>query len=254
MTASELLFLAAAGFGAGLVNGVAGGGSMVSFPALLAVGVPSLAANVTSTVGIWPGYLGGVAGFRGVIAAQRDRLRPLAVVALAGAVAGSSLLLVTSEGAFDALAPWLVLAAVGLFAAQPLLARRLAAHGPAAADVRAAHTALRLGGVFAASVYGAYFGAGLGVLLLAVLGITLPGRLTDLNGIRTVLALLVNSIAVVVFAVAAPVEWAAAGTMAAASLVGGYVGAKTAARLPVQVFRGVVIALGLAAFVGLLVT
>jgi len=234
MTASELLFLAAAGFGAGLVNGVAGGGSMVSFPALLAVGVPSLAANVTSTVGIWPGYLGGVAGFR--------------------RVAGSSLLLVTSEGAFDALAPWLVLAAVGLFAAQPLLARRLAAHGPAAADVRAAHTALRLGGVFAASVYGAYFGAGLGVLLLAVLGITLPGRLTDLNGIRTVLALLVNSIAVVVFAVAAPVEWAAAGTMAAASLVGGYVGAKTAARLPVQVFRGVVIALGLAAFVGLLVT
>jgi uncharacterized membrane protein YfcA len=253
MTSSELLFLAAAGFGAGLVNGVAGGGSMVSFPALLAVGVPSLAANVTSTVGIWPGYLGGVAGFRRVIAAQRDRLRPLAAVALAGAVAGALLLLVTSEDTFDAIAPWLVLAAVGLFAAQPLLARRLAAHGPAA-DHDRTHTALRLGGVFAASVYGAYFGAGLGVLLLAVLGITLPGRLTDLNGIRTVLALLVNSIAVIVFAVAAPVEWAAAGTMAAASLVGGYVGATTSARLPVLVFRGVVIALGLAAFVGLLVT
>lgn len=253
MTASELLFLAAAGFGAGLVNGVAGGGSMVSFPALLAVGVPSLTANVTSTVGIWPGYLGGVAGFRRVIAAQRDRLLPLAAAALAGAVAGSLLLLVTSEDAFDAIAPWLVLAAVGMFAAQPVLARRLAAHGPAAADGRP-HVALRLGGVFAASVYGAYFGAGLGVLLLAVLGITLPGRLTELNGIRTVLALLVNSIAVVVFAVAAPVEWPAAGTMAAASLVGGYVGATTATRLPVPVFRGVVIALGLAAFVGLVVT
>jgi uncharacterized protein len=254
MTASELLFLAAAGFGAGLVNGVAGGGSMLSFPALLAVGVPALAANVTSTVGIWPGYLGGVAGFRRLIAAQRDRLRPLTVVALAGAVAGAALLLVTSEDAFDAVAPWLVLAAIGLFAAQPLLARRLVAHGPAAADGRRRQTAVRLGGVFAASVYGAYFGAGLGVLLLAVLGATLPGRLTDLNGIRTVLALVVNSIAVVVFAAAAPVEWAAAGTMAATSLAGGYVGARTAARMPVPVFRGVVVALGVAAFVGLLVT
>ncbi|HET6951137.1 MAG TPA: sulfite exporter TauE/SafE family protein [Acidimicrobiales bacterium] len=250
MTASELLFLAAAGFGAGVVNGVAGGGSMVSFPALLAVGVPSLAANVTSTVGIWPGYLGGVAGFRRALAAQRDRLRPLAAVALAGAVVGALALLVTSEDGFDALAPWLVLLACGLFAAQPLLARRLTAFGPTPRG----HGALRYGGVFAGAVYGAYFGAGLGVLLLAVLGITLPGRLVDLNGIRSVLALLVNSIAVVVFAVAAPVEWAAAGTMAAASLVGGYVGATASTRLPVPVFRVVVLALGLAAFVGLLAT
>jgi uncharacterized membrane protein YfcA len=216
-------------------------------------------------VGIWPGYAGGAAGFRRSVAAQRDRLRPLAVVALAGAVVGSLLLLVTSDDAFDALAPWLVLAACGLFAAQPWLAGRLVARheaaapgprgagrgGDAPAPPDSAHRGLRHAGVFVASVYGAYFGAGLGVLLLAVLGITLPERLGELNAVRTVLALLVNSIAVVVFAVAAPVVWSAAGAMAVASLAGGYVGARTAARMPVPVFRAVVLALGLAAAAGL---
>lgn len=252
MTPAEIAFLAVAGFGAGVVNGVAGGGSMVSFPALLVVGVPSLAANVTSTVGIWPGYAGGAAGFRRNLATQRDRLRALAPIALAGAVVGSLLILVTPEDAFDALAPWLVLAACALFAAQPRLARRLAVdHRDDGGGVGGGHAALRVAGVFVASVYGAYFGAGLGVLLLAVLGITLPGRLADLNAVRTVLALLVNSIAVVVFAVAAPVVWSAAGAMAVASLAGGYVGARSAARMPVPVFRAAVLALGLAAAVGL---
>lgn len=249
MSPGELTFLAVAGFGAGLVNGVAGGGSMVSFPALLAVGVPSLAANVTSTVGIWPGYLGGAAGFRTRLAAQRDRLRELAPISLAGALVGSGLLLITSEGAFDALAPWLVLAACALFAGQPFLARRLAQTG--AAPGSRGHRVLRDGGVFLASVYGAYFGAGLGVLLLAVLGITVVALLNDINAVRTVLSLLVNSIAMIVFAVAAPVVWSAALTMAAASLVGGYVGARTASRLPVPLFRGVVLVLGVAAAIGL---
>jgi uncharacterized protein len=253
MTPAELAFLAVAGFGAGVVNGVAGGGSMVSFPALLVVGVPSLAANVTSTVGIWPGYAGGAAGFRRNLAAQRDRLRALAPIALAGAVVGSLLILVTPEDAFDALAPWLVLAACALFAAQPHLARRLAVdhRDDDGGGGGGGHAGLRVAGVFVASVYGAYFGAGLGVLLLAVLGITLPGRLADLNAVRTVLALLVNSIAVVVFAVAAPVVWSAAAAMAVSSLAGGYVGARSAARMPVPVFRAVVLALGLAAAAGL---
>ncbi len=253
MSPGELTFLAVAGFGAGLVNGVAGGGSMVSFPALLAVGVPSLAANVTSTVGIWPGYLGGAAGFRSRLVAQRDRLQELAPIALAGALVGSGLLLVTSEDAFHALAPWLVLAACGLFAAQPVLARRLAAAGSLAPGSRG-HRVLRDGGVFLASIYGAYFGAGLGVLLLAVLGITVVALLNDLNAVRTVLSVLVNSIAMVVFAVAAPVVWAAALTMAATSLAGGYVGARTASRMPIPLFRAVVVVLGVAAAVGLLLS
>jgi uncharacterized membrane protein YfcA len=112
---------------------------------------------------------------------------------------------------------------------------------------------LRDGGVFLASIYGAYFGAGLGVLLLAVLGITVQAELTDLNAVRTVLALLVNSIAVVVFAIAAPVVWSAAATMAVTSLAGGYVGARTASRMPVPLFRALVLVLGLAAAVGLLI-
>ena len=251
MTPAELAFLAVAGFGAGVVNGVAGGGSMVSFPALLVVGVPSLAANVTSTVGIWPGYAGGAAGFRRNLATQRDRLRALAPIALAGAVVGSLLILVAPEDAFDALAPWLVLAACALFAAQPRLARRLALDHRDDGGGGGGHAGLRVTGVFVASVYGAYFGAGLGVLLLAVLGITLPGRLADLNAVRTVLALLVNSIAVVVFAVAAPVVWSAAAAMAVSSLAGGYVGARSADRMPAPVFRAVVLALGLAAAAGL---
>jgi uncharacterized protein len=250
MSPGELAFLAVAGFGAGLVNGVAGGGSLVSFPALLAVGVPSLSANVTSTVGIWPGYLGGATAFRHHLADQRDRLRELALVALVGALVGSGLLLATSEDAFDFLAPWLVLLACGLFAAQPFLARRLAASG---ATPGRGHRVLRDGGVFLASIYGAYFGAGLGVLLLAVLGITVQAELNDLNAVRTVLALLVNSIAVVVFAIAAPVVWSAAATMAAASLAGGYVGARTASRMPVPLFRALVLVLGVAAAIALLV-
>jgi uncharacterized membrane protein YfcA len=250
MSPGELAFLAVAGFGAGLVNGVAGGGSLVSFPALLAVGVPSLSANVTSTVGIWPGYLGGATAFRHHLADQQDRLRELALVALVGALVGSGLLLATSEDAFDFLAPWLVLLACGLFAAQPFLARRLAASG---ATPGRGHRVLRDGGVFLASIYGAYFGAGLGVLLLAVLGITVQAKLNDLNAVRTVLALLVNSIAVVVFAIAAPVVWSAAATMAAASLAGGYVGARTASRMPVPLFRALVLVLGVAAAIALLV-
>lgn len=242
-----LAFLAVAGFGAGLVNGVAGGGSMVSFPALLAVGVPSLDANVTSTVGIWPGYMGGVAAFRRNLDAERHRLPGLAAIALAGALVGSLLLLATPDDAFDALAPWLVLAACGLFASQPWLARWLARGSPGGRR----HAVLRTVGVFGTAIYGAYFGAGLGVALLAVLGITLPAPLHDINAIRTVLALLINSLAVVVFVVAAPIVWSAAAVMAPASLAGGYVGARTAARMPVKLFRAVVLVLGLAAAIGL---
>ena len=112
-------------YGAGIVNGIAGGGTLVSFPVLLAVGVPALRANVTSTVGIFPGYLGGVAGFRREIADQKDRLRTLAPVAIAGAIAGSVLLLVTPSSAFSRAAPYLILVACALFASQPFLARRL---------------------------------------------------------------------------------------------------------------------------------
>jgi uncharacterized membrane protein YfcA len=251
VTPGEAGLLVAAGFGAGIVNGIAGGGSLISFPALIATGQSALVANVTSTVGIWPGYIGGVAGHRAELAGQRDRVRRTAPVAVAGAVAGSVLLLTTSEDAFADLAPFLILFACLLFAAQPVIAGRLKARPVHPEGERL--SVPMLVGVFLASVYGAYFGGGLGVVLLAVLGLTLTDALTRINGLRGVLALVVNTVALVAFGVAAPVAWAAAGVMAVASLVGGYLGARVARRVPTPVLRIAVITFGVAAALRLLV-
>lgn len=244
------LLLAAAGLGAGLVNGVAGGGSLVSFPALLAVGYPALAANVTSTVGIWPGYLGGSAGFSTELQGQRSRLTSLAATVVSGAVAGGILLLTTPTRAFSAVAPYLVLFACLLFAVQPLLARRLRADEGHRS--RAHHVVLQ-GGTFLASAYGAYFGAGLGVVLLGVLGLTIPDRLVRINGLRSVLALVVNTVAALIFVVRAPVAWVPVAVMAGTSLVGGYVGARVSRKVPTAWLRAVVITLGVTTAVLLLV-
>lgn len=249
MDVLDFVLLAVAGLAAGVINGIAGGGTMVSFPALLAVGVEPLTANVTSTVGIWTGYLGGVGGYREQLAAQRGRVRVLGPAAMAGAVAGSLLLLATSEEAFEALAPGLVFAAAALFAVQPLIRRRAEVRGGTVDRPRS-----RQIGVAVSGVYGSYFGAGLGVLTLAVLGVTSSDDLHRLNGVRTLLALLINSIAFVVFVAVAPVDWPAAGTLAVTSLVGGWIGARTSLRMPPALLRAVVIALGLAAGIGLLVS
>jgi uncharacterized protein len=234
-------FVALGGLGAGLVNGVAGGGTLVSFPVLLAVGVPALRANVTSTVGIFPGYLGGVAGFRREVAAQRQRLRAVAVVAAVGAVGGAVLLLVTPSTAFSRVAPYLILLACLLFAVQPFLAGRLER-----ASGRS-RWLLGQGGIFLACGYGSYFGAGLGVLLLAVLGITMPDRLEMTSGLRSVISLGVNTIAAIVFVIAAHVSWTYAGILAGTSLFGGYAGARFALRVPRGPLRIVIILIGLAA-------
>ena len=268
--------MAAAGFVAGGINGIAGGGSLVSFPILLAVGQPALTANVTSTVGIWPGYLGGVVGFRTEVADQSDRIRSLLAVTLGGGVAGSVLLLTTPAGSFEAATPFLILIACGLFAAQPALARRVAARaaaaeevaeaaaeaGPAGAPEVAANGRRRppvrrlpvQAGTFVSAVYGAYFGAGLGIVLLAVLGILLPDRLVRTNGLRGVLSLLINTVAALIFMVRAPVAWGAAGLLAGASLVGGYAGARVARRVPAMLLRGFVVAVGLVAALRLLLS
>jgi hypothetical protein len=255
MSWDTILLLVAAGFGAGLVNGVAGGGSLISFPALIAAGHTALVANVTSTVGIWPGYAGGAAGYRRVLASQRARALALAPTCIAGGLAGAALLLLTPSSFFQTIAPYLILAACSLFAAQPALSRalsrRAAEHTAGDEPVRSPvplHAC-----VFAAAVYGSYFGAGLGVILLAVLALLLEEQIQRVNGLRGVLAMLINSVAVVVFAFAADVAWSAAGVLAVTSLVGGYTGAHLAQRLPVPAFRAAVILLGLAAAARLLV-
>lgn len=249
LTAGRDALLVLAGLGAGVFNGVAGGGTLITFPVLLAMGYPALTANVTSTVGIWPGYLGGVAGFRREIAGQSQIFRSLAPVTVVGAAVGAILLLTTPSSAFTRLAPWLVLFASLLFAMGPLLSRWLTGDDPVA---RTRPVALGIG-MFVAAVYSGYFGAAAGVIMLAVLGVTLPGTLARASGIRSVLSVLANGVAAIVFIIHGHLQWAAAGLIAVGCLVGGYLGASMARRLPPGVLRVIVIAIGLGTGIRLLV-
>jgi len=250
LTASHIVLLVLGGLGAGIINGVAGGGSLISFPLLLALGYPALTANVTNTVGIWPGYAGGAAGFRNEITGQRERLVRLIPVALLGGIAGAILLLTTSSAVFKSLAPWLVLGASLLFAAQPLLRRALGGSSHAPPRTR---PILLAGGTFVASVYGGYFGAGLGVMLLAILGLALPDSIARTSGLRTALSILVNGVAATVFLIHGGLAWRAVGLLAVGSLVGGWIGARVALRIPAMALRVVVVVVGLATVIKLLV-
>ena len=249
MTLATVLLLAAAGFAAGAVNAVAGGGSLISFPALLAAGYPSVPANVTNTVALWPGYAGSVAGSRPELAGQRLRVQALGVTSVAGAVLGAVLLLRTSAEAFRAVVPFLILLACLLLAVQPRLAalvRRLPG-----SDREHRHGVLHVAALLAA-VYGAYFGAGLGVLLLGVLGTFLPDALARVNALKNVLSLVVNTVALVAFALFGPVRWGAALVVAVTSLAGGFLGARLARRIPAALLRALVVAYGVVVAVVLL--
>jgi uncharacterized protein len=243
------LLLVLGGVLAGIFNGVAGGGSLISFPLLLAMGYPALTANVTNTVGIWPGYLGSAAGFRNEITDQRGRLARLSPVAVVGGILGAILLLTTPSADFTRLAPWLVLAASALFAAQPLLRRAL--DGPSSGPPRT-RPVLLVAGTFAASVYGGYFGAGLGVMLLAIIGLALPDSLVRTSGLRTALSITVNGVAAAVFLIHGGLAWDAVGLLAAGSLIGGWVGARVALSIPAWALRLVVVLIGLGTTVKLL--
>jgi uncharacterized membrane protein YfcA len=244
----EAIGLAAAAFVAGGINALAGGGSLVSFPALLAAGYPAKTANVTNTVALWPGYLGGSLGYRELLIPQRDTVVALSVSSVIGALAGSAILLSTPESAFEAVVPFLVLFGALLLAAQSRLAvyviryrsRDGAAARPEAGTPIELHAA-----VFFLAIYGAYFGAGLGILTLAVLGIVLPDDLQRSNALKGVLSLVINAVAVVYFALFGPVEWLPAIVMAAAALAGGYAGVHLARRLSSRVLRASVVVFSL---------
>ncbi len=256
MTPLEGVLLALAGLAAGIANAVAGGGSLLSFPALLAAGYPAVDANVTNTVSLWPGYLSGGLAYRDDLRAQRDRVVALGVTAGVGGAAGTVLLLVAPPGVFEAVVPYLVLVAVVLLAAQPRIAARVQRRsarrvgGPARPD----HARLGLhASTFAAATYGGYFGGGLGVILLAVLGIFLPDDLARLNGLKNALSLVVNTVALVGFGLFGPVAWAAVAVIAPASLAGGVVGGRLARRLSATVLRRTVVVWGTAVAIRLLV-
>lgn len=249
MSTSELLLLLVAGVAAGGVNAVAGGGSLVSFPALLAVGIPPLSANVTNSVAVWPGYVGTSWGYRVELRAQLRRVAGLAPAALLGAGAGCVLLLRTGEETFEQVVPFLVILGSLLLAVQGRVTDRVRRWRGAGNGARSPllHVCLA-----AAAAYGAYFGGGLGVVLLACLGLFIADDLQRLNGLKSVLSLVINFVALVVFALFGPVVWSAVAVVAPAALVGGYLGAHVARRLPASALRAVIVVFGIAVGIALL--
>ncbi|MCW2545036.1 MAG: hypothetical protein JWM40_2588 [Frankiales bacterium] len=245
MTPAQSLLVLGAGALAGAINAVAGGGTLVSFPALLAVGISPVTANVTSSVGLLTGYAGGSVAYRRELEGQRDRVRALALAGVIGGVAGALLLLVTPGDRFRALVPYLILLSSLLLAVQPQVARRLADRGEGRSAWQAA------AGVGIAAVYGSYFGGGLGVILLAVLGLLIADELHRLNALKGVLSLIINLAGVAVFLIAGRVDWLAAGLLAVGALVGATFGVRLARRLPGQSVRVFVVAAGIAVAVTL---
>jgi uncharacterized membrane protein YfcA len=247
MTAAHAVLLAFAGLAAGAINSVAGGGSLVSFPALLAAGYPTLTANATNLIAVTPGYVGGTVGYRKELGGQGARIRLLGSIVVAGAFTGTGILLIAPASAFDAVAPFCVLLACGLLVAQPRLVRR---HE----DARGDRSPALLAATFAGGVYGGYFGAGLGIMLLALLAVFVDEDIQRLNAVKGVLSLVVSLAAAAVLGIFGPVDWAACGVIAATSLVGGRLGVVVARRLEPQVLRLSVAAYGTVVAIVLLVT
>jgi uncharacterized protein len=243
MDLSHIALLVVAGLLAGGINALAGGGSLITFPTLIATGLPSVDANVTNSVSVFPGYVSSVVGSRADLAGQGRRLRSIVPTSLVGGVAGCALLLLTPARAFDVIVPFLVLAAAATLAFQDRI-RGLVGHPRALSPLRRTVTLQIV--VFMGAIYGGYFGAALGVMYVAALALILDETLNRINALKNVLSASVGLVTVVVFAIFAPIHWGAALTLAPATIIGGYAGAKLARRLPARVLRFIIVAFGTA--------
>jgi uncharacterized protein len=251
---ADALLVAVAGLAAGAVNAAAGGGTLISFPALLATGMPAITANITSSVGLVTGYVGSAVGYRRELRGQRHRVRALLVTSIAGGIAGAVILLATPAEAFRAVVPYLVLLSCLLLGIQPVVGRWLVRRRGEARPHHAEITPLLHGGLFLAAVYGSYFGAGLGVLLLAVLGMLLNDDLQRLNGLKSVLSFIVNLVGVAIFVLSGHVAWVYAAILLVTSYTGGMLGASLARLLKPAVLRYTVVTLGFVVALALLAT
>ncbi len=241
-----------AGVAAGGINAIVGSGTLITFPTLLAFGVPPVTANVSNTVGLVPGTLSGVVGYRSEIAGQRGRVMRLSSASLVGAALGAGLLLWLPSEAFDAIVPALVGLGVVLVVIGPRIQRWVAARAEDRGGLPDHGAPWLWPAILLLGVYGGYFGAAQGVLLVAVLGIGVTDTLQRHNATKNVLSLVVNTVAALVFVAVADVDWAVAGLIAVGSVVGGQLGATVGRRLPPNVLRGVIVAVGLTALVALL--
>ena len=220
------------------MNSVAGGGSFLSFPSLLFAGVPAISANATNNAAMWVGTIGSARGYREEVAEHRALLLPLILVSIVGSLIGACLLLVTPQTLFERLIPWLLLFATLVFAGSPYLRR------PSSAQP--GHAPWQIAAQFAVAIYGGYFGAGMGILMLAVLTFSGLPNLNAQNAIKNVLSVSINGVALVPFVIARIVDWRFAVPMAAIALLGGYFGARFFRRVPQPVSRAMVIAIGCA--------
>jgi uncharacterized protein len=239
-----------AGIVAGTINTVVGSGTLFTFPVLLAFNYAPVVANVSNTIGLVPGSASGAWGYRRELAGQRRRAVPLLLASTLGAIAGSILLLTLPASAFKAIVPAFIAIALVLILVQPRLARAMRVRRPTGSRENAGPVAT--GAVFASGVYGGYFGAAQGILLLAILGLAVEDELQRINALKVVLAGLVNLVAGVIFVFAAHVAWLPAGLIAVGSIVGGVLGARYGRRLPPTALRLVIVVVGIVAIVRLL--
>lgn len=251
MTPAALAAIFGAGVAAGTINTVVGAGTLVTFPVLLALGLPPIQANVSNTVGLAPGGISGTLGYRRELKGQRRRALPLAIAALAGGLAGAALLLAFPASVFKRTVPVLILAACALVLLQPLV-RRFIARRKSTPTSGNGGWPMRIG-AFAVAVYGGYFGAAQGVILMGLLPIAIHDNLQRLNALKNVLSTAANLAAAVVYVAATSISWPAAAAIALGSIVGGQIGARVGLRLSPGLLRVVVVAVGVAAAVRLLV-
>jgi uncharacterized membrane protein YfcA len=252
----EQLVVVLAGLGAGVLSTTVGVASLLSFPVLLAVGLPPVVANVSNTIGLVPSGVGGGIGYREELRVHPRIAAGVMVLTGIGGAAGAALLLALPPGVFEAVVPWLILGTCLLVGVQPRLSAWLAAQR--GRDGREVHPRLRLsvmatGFVLLTGVYGGYFGAGAGVMMIATLALSLDIDLHVIAGIRTIALLASNLVAALVFVVVAEVDWLAVVLLSVSSIVGGYVGARIARRLPAAVLRTLVVVAGVSASTVMLV-
>ncbi len=249
MSPQDALAIFAAGLAAGTVNVIVGSGSLITFPTLLALGYPPVLANVSNTVGLVPGSVSAVVAYRRELKGQHRRIVQLGSASLAGGLSGAILLLSLPHSVFKAAVPALIAIAALLMAAQPRISAGLERRG-----TRRSHGgAALLVGVFLTGVYGGYFGAAQGVILIALLAIFIDDDLQRLNGVKNALALIVNAVAGLFFIATTHISWEVAGLIAAGSIIGGQVGGRYGRRLPAPLLRWVIVIVGLGVAAGLAV-
>ena len=245
MTPGDAVLLVAAGLAAGLMNSVVGAGTLVTFPTLLFLGYPPVLANVSNTVGLVPGALMGAIGYRATLRGRGPLVRRLLLATTFGGIAGGALLILLPGRAFDAVVPWLLLLAAVLAAIQPrvaaAIATRRAARGQGEETGGTGVTAGVFVGILGTGVYGGYFGAAQGVILLVILGLAIGGPINELNGVKNVLGGAANLVSALLFIAVTEVDWTVAGLIAVGATIGGGLGGRYGRRLPSTALRALLV-------------